>query len=60
MTDSIFRKCLQMFNEGCQNMHDVAQSGQPVLMNNVNKFVRTDAQHLFLPYSFLKCQRLFS
>ena len=47
MSDSMVRKCVRMFIEGRQNVHDEARSGSPSLVNddlvrNVNKRVRDD------------------
>jgi len=41
------RKCVRMFNEGRENMHDEARSGRPYLVNDdlvrkVNERVRDD------------------
>ena len=47
MCDGMVRKCVRMFNEGRENMHDEAQSGRPYLVNDglvrkVNERVRDD------------------
>jgi len=40
MSDGMDRKCVRMFNEGRDNMHDEARSGRPSLVNDdlVRKF----------------------
>jgi len=45
--DGMVRKCVQMFNEGRENVHDEARSGRPSLVNDylvrkVNERVRDD------------------
>ena len=47
MSDGMVRKCVRMFNEGRENVHDEAQSGRPSLVNDnlarkVNERVRDD------------------
>jgi len=47
MSDDMVRKCVQIFNEGRENVHDVARSGRPSLVNDdlvrkVNERVRDD------------------
>ena len=47
MSDGMVRKCVRMFNEGRQNVHDEARSGRPSLVNDdlvrkVNERVRDD------------------
>jgi len=47
MNDGMVRKCVQMFNEGRENVHDEARSGRPSLVNDdlvrkVNERVRDD------------------
>jgi len=47
MSDSMVRKCIRMFNEGRENVHDEARSGRPSLVNDdllrkVNESVRDD------------------
>ena len=47
MSDGMVRKCVQMFSEGQENMHDEAWSGRPSLVNDdlvhkVNERVRDD------------------
>jgi len=34
MSDGMVRKWVRMFSEGRENMHDVAQSGHPSLVND--------------------------
>jgi len=34
MSDGMVRKWVRMFNEGQQNVHDVARSGRPSLVND--------------------------
>ena len=34
MSDSMVRKCVQMFNEGRENMHNESRSGHPSLVND--------------------------
>ena len=40
MSDGMVRKCVRMFNEGRENVHDEARSGCPFLVNDdlVRKF----------------------
>ena len=33
MSDGMVRKCLRMFNEGRENVHDETRSGRPSLVN---------------------------
>jgi len=45
MSDGMVRKCVRMFNEGRENVHDEARSGRPSLVNDdlvrkVNERVR--------------------
>ena len=52
MSDGMVRKWLRMFNEGRENMHDEARSGQPCLVNDdlvrkVNKRVCQQTFHNF-------------
>ena len=47
MSDGMVRKCVRIFNEGRQNVHDEARSGRPSLMSDdlvrkVNERVRDD------------------
>jgi len=47
MSDGMVRKCVRMFNEGRENVHDEARSGRPSLVNddlvrNVNERVSDD------------------
>jgi len=47
MSDDMVRKCVRMFNEGRENVHDEARSGRPSLVNDdllrkVNERVRDD------------------
>ena len=47
MSDDIARKCVRMFNEGRQNVHDEARSGRRYLVNDdlvrkVNERVRNE------------------
>jgi len=47
MSDGMVRKLVRMFNEGRENVHDVARSGGPSLVNDdlvrkVNERVRDD------------------
>ena len=47
MSDGMVRKCVRMFNEGRENVHDEARSGRPSLVNDdlvrkVNDRVRDD------------------
>jgi len=47
LSDGMVRKCVQMFNEGRENVRDEARSGRPSLVNDdlvrkVNKRVRDD------------------
>jgi len=47
MSDGMVRKCVRMFNEGRENVHDEARSGHPSLVNDdlvrkVNERVRDD------------------
>jgi len=47
MSDGMVRKCVRMFNEGRENMHDEARSGRPSLVNDellrkVNERYRDD------------------
>ena len=47
MSDGMVRKCVPIFNEGRENMHDEARSGHPSLVNDdlmrkVNERVRDD------------------
>ena len=47
MSDGMVRKCVQMFNEGRENVHGEARSGRPSLVNDdlgrkVNERVRDD------------------
>jgi len=47
MSDGMVRKCVQMFNEGRENVHDEVRSGRPSLVNDdlvrrVNERVRDD------------------
>ena len=47
MSDGMVRKCVRMFNEGRENVHDEARSGRPSLVNyylvrKVNERVRDD------------------
>ena len=47
MSDGMVRKCVRMFNEGRENVHDEERSGRPSLVNhelmrNVNERVRDD------------------
>ena len=47
MSDGMVRKCVRMFNEGRENVHDEARSGRPSLANDdlvrkVNERVRDD------------------
>jgi len=49
MSDGMIRKCIQVFNEGQENVHDEARSGHPSLVNDdlvrkVNESVR-DNRH---------------
>jgi len=34
MSDGMVRKCVRMFNEGRENVHDEARSGRPSLVND--------------------------
>ena len=34
MSDGMIRKCIQVFNEGQENVHDEARSGHPSLVND--------------------------
>ena len=34
MCDGMVRKCVRMFNEGRENVHDEARSGRPSLVND--------------------------
>jgi len=34
MRDGMVRKCVRMFNEGRENVHDEARSGRPSLVND--------------------------
>ena len=52
MSDGMVRKCVRMFNEGRENVHDEARSGRPSLVNDdlvrkVNERVRDDMFHHF-------------
>jgi len=40
MSDGMVRKCVRIFNEGQENVHDEARSGRPSLVNDdlVRKF----------------------
>jgi len=45
ISDGMFRKCVRMFSEGRENVHDEARSGRPSLVNDdlvckVNEKVR--------------------
>jgi len=47
MSDGMVRKCVQMFNEGRENVHNEVRSGRPSLVNDdfvrkVNERVRDD------------------
>ena len=47
MSDGMVRKCVRIFNEGRENVHDEARSGRPSLVNDdlvrkVNERVRED------------------
>ena len=47
MSDGMVRKCVRMFSEGRENVHDEAGSGRPSLVNGdlvskVNETVRDD------------------
>jgi len=47
MSDGMVRKWVRMFNEGRENVHDVARSGRPSLVNDdlvreINETVRDD------------------
>ena len=47
LSDGMVRKCVRMFNEERENMHDGARSGRPSLVNddlvrNINKRVLDD------------------
>jgi len=47
MSDDMVRKCVRMFNEGRENVHDEARSGRPSLVNDdlvrkANERVRDD------------------
>ena len=47
MSDGMVRNWVRMFNEGRENLHDVARSGRPYLVNDdlvrkVNERVRDD------------------
>ena len=53
MSDGMVRKCVQMYNEVRQNVHDEARSGRPPLVNDdlvrkVNERVRDDRRLQFL------------
>jgi len=63
MSDGMVRKCVRMFNEGRENMHDEARSGRPSVVNDdlvrkVNERVRDDrvSQFLICPCTFLRFQ----
>jgi len=64
MSDGMVRKCVWMFNEGRENVHDEARSGRPSLVNDdlvrkVNE--KTDfSQFLICPCTFLRFQGLYS
>jgi len=47
MSDGMVRKCVRLFNEGRENVHDEARSGRPSLVNDdlvrkVNERMRDD------------------
>ena len=51
MSDGMVRKWVRMFNEGRENVHDVARSGRPSLVNDdlvrkVNERVRDDRRFI--------------
>jgi len=65
MSDGMVRKCVRMFNEGRENVHDEARSVRPSLVNDnlVRKVkdVTTDvSQFLICPCTFLRFQGLYS
>jgi len=67
MSDGMVRKCIRMFNEGRENVHDEARSGRPSLLNDdlvrkVNERVRDDRRFTIsdLPCTFLTFQGLYS
>jgi len=67
MSDGMVRKCVRMFNERRENVHDEVRSGRPSLTNynfvrKVNERVRDDrlSQFLICPCTFLRFQGLYS
>ena len=42
MSDGMVRKCVRMFNEGRENVHDEARIGRSSLVRKVNERVRDD------------------
>jgi len=64
MSDGMVRKCVRMFNEGRENVHDEARSGCPSLVNDdfgrkVNERVRDDRRFTIsdLSLHFLQISR---
>jgi len=64
MSDGMVKKWVRMFNEGRENMHDVARSGHPSLVNDdfvrkVNERVRNDSRFTIsdLSLHFLQISR---
>ena len=58
MSDGMVRKCVRMFNEGRENVHDEARSGRPSLVNDdlvrkVNKSVGDDRRFTISDLSLL-------
>ena len=67
MSDGMVRKCVRMFNEGRENLHDETRSGRPSLVpddlerKSTKECVTTDvSQFLICPCTFLRCQELYS